>query len=90
MSDWVADASAIIAFLHGEPGGDSVLRRFGEGQAIMSAVNLSEVVARWLELGRPEEGLRREVDRLGIGLVPFDQGLAFDAGAFEGHSVARG
>ena len=44
MSSVVLDASALIAFLRNEPGAETV--RFALPKAAISAVNLSEVLAK--------------------------------------------
>ena len=69
--DLVVDASAIIAFLVGEP-----FTRFeGErlGNALISAVNLSEVLARLPEIGVPESETSAAVSRLNLRVVAFDE-----------------
>ena len=49
MADAVLDASAVLAFFHREPGGETV-RSVLEDSAI-STVNLSEVIAKLVENG---------------------------------------
>jgi ribonuclease VapC len=44
VSDYVLDASALLALVHGEPGAERV--RAALGQAVISAINLAEVVGR--------------------------------------------
>jgi PIN domain nuclease of toxin-antitoxin system len=69
--DLVADASAIIAFLVGEP-----FTKFdGEriGNALVSAVNLAEVLARLPEIGVPENETAAAVSRLSLRVVIFDE-----------------
>jgi ribonuclease VapC len=75
--DLVVDASAIIAFLVGEP-----FTRFdseGLGNALVSAVNLSEVLARLPELGVPEIETATAVSRLALRIVIFDEAQAREA-----------
>jgi ribonuclease VapC len=72
--DIVADASAIIALLVGEP-----ITRFDPTRlagASISAVNLSEVLARLQEFGTPESEAVAAVARLELRIVPFDEPLA--------------
>ena len=69
--DIVADASAIIALLVGEP-----ITRFDPTRlagASISAVNLSEVLARLQEFGTPESEAAAAVARLELRIVPFDE-----------------
>ncbi len=70
----VVDASAIIALLVGEP-----ITRFDSTRlagASISAVNLSEVLARLQEFGTPESEAAAAVARLELRIVPFDEPLA--------------
>jgi ribonuclease VapC len=69
--DLVVDASAVIAFLVGEP-----FTRFdGErlGNSLISAVNLSEVLTRLPEIGVPERETAAAVERLNLRVVAFDE-----------------
>jgi PIN domain nuclease of toxin-antitoxin system len=77
--DIVADASAIIALLVGEP-----FTRFDPqrlANASVSAVNLSEVLARLLEIGMPESDIAAALRRLDLRAVVFDEPQA--------HATAR-
>lgn len=65
----VLDASALLAFLHGESGRADVERRL-EG-AVMSAVNWSEVLQKSLARGVETEGLREDLEALGTSIAPF-------------------
>ena len=72
--DLVVDASAVIAFLVGEP-----FTRFdGErlGNALISTVNLSEVLARLPEIGVPERETAAAIARLNLRIVAFDESQA--------------
>ena len=69
--DVVVDASAIIALLVGEP-----ITRFDPTRlagASISAVNLSEVLARLQEFGTPESEAIAAVESLELRVVPFDE-----------------
>lgn len=65
----VVDASAILALLHDEPGSHEVESNLD--RASLSAVNLAEVLQKSLERGVAPEGLRRDLESLGISIVPF-------------------
>ena len=70
-ADIVADASAVIALLVGEP-----FIRFdplGLANAFISAVNLSEVFTRLQEIGMPESEVATAVSRLNLRVVDFDE-----------------
>jgi len=64
----VLDASALLAFLHEEPGGQQV----DLDGSVMSAVNWSEVFAKCLAYGIEVEGLRDELEALGLVIEPLD------------------
>ena len=49
MPEAVLDASAVLALLHGEPGGEMVQPILSE--SVISTVNLSEVIAKLVEKG---------------------------------------
>ncbi|MDE0060772.1 MAG: type II toxin-antitoxin system VapC family toxin [Defluviicoccus sp.] len=49
MAEAVLDASAVLALLHGEPGGETV--RSVLPHSVISTVNLSEVIAELVENG---------------------------------------
>ena len=75
----VLDASALLAFLNGEPGAERVEARLSEG-AVMSTVNLAEVVSKLTERGMPVAAIRNAVVGLGLRLEPFDEALAYESG----------
>lgn len=66
---WVLDASALLAALHGEPGGDQVKTRLD--RAAISSVNWAEVVQKGLARGLAVEGLREDLEALGLAILPF-------------------
>ncbi len=68
MSDVVLDASALLALLNREPGADRVAEAIVSG-AVMSTVNLSEVIAKLADVGMPEVEIREAVEPLGIEFV---------------------
>ncbi|MFH1140635.1 MAG: type II toxin-antitoxin system VapC family toxin [Chloroflexota bacterium] len=65
----VLDASALLAALRGEPGGHDVEVRLE--QAAMSSVNLAEVLQRSLARGVRVDGLRKDLEALGLTISPF-------------------
>ncbi len=78
MSEVVLDASALLALLNAEKGADLVQDWLPE--AVISAVNLAEVVTRLAALGMPENEIRDSLALLGLEVVPFDEIQAFLAG----------
>src|SRR5690348_11016078 len=79
MSEFVLDASALLALLGSEPGEDVVAQALARGAAI-STVNLAEVVAKLAESGMPEEAIHAALDPLGFKLIDFNHDLAFQTG----------
>ena len=79
MSDVVLDASAVLALLREEPGGDRVASHVG--RAAISAVNLQEVVKEMLREGATIEAARPVLDELGLALHPHDEAAAYAAAA---------
>jgi ribonuclease VapC len=78
MPEVVIDASALLALLNAEPGADVVAEALPEG--VISAVNLSEVVAKLCEAGMPEKAIHQALQPLGLEIVPFDEQQAYQAG----------
>ncbi len=69
VSRVVLDASALLAALHGEQGGASVEARL-QG-AVLSSANYAEVVQQCLARGVDTEGLRADLEALGVMILPF-------------------
>ena len=67
----VIDASAVIAHLQGEPGGEAFLDAMTEGSAI-SAINAAEVAKRMRLNGASDESIARQMARLQPLIVAFD------------------
>jgi ribonuclease VapC len=65
----VLDASALLAMLHAEPGGD-VVKGLLQTAAI-STVNWSEVVQKALDRKVEVQGLRQDLEALGLKILPF-------------------
>ena len=78
MSRAVLDSSALLAYVLAEPGADAVKGYLG--RATISAVNLSEVVARLVNAGATEELIRRQFKSLRLSIVDFDEETAYAAG----------
>jgi len=65
----VIDASALLAYLQDEPGGS----RVGDclDGALLSSVNLSEVIQKAAQFGADTAGLATDLAEIGICLEPF-------------------
>ena len=73
----VLDGSALLALLRGEPGADLV--RTALPWAEMSAVNISECVAKLADLGMRDELITSRIEELKLDIVPFDAHIAYRA-----------
>jgi ribonuclease VapC len=71
MSDYVLDASAVLAFLKQEPGTERVAEILEN--AVISAVNLSEVMTKLVEKGIPEAEISLILNYLNCQTIPFDE-----------------
>ena len=78
MSDYVLDASAVLALLNQEPGADQVQEALP--RAILSTVNLAEIVTRLASKGMPAVDVRDVLSLLGLESVPFDEESAIQSG----------
>ncbi len=78
MNEIVLDASALLALLKAEVGADVVAASLS--RAVISTVNLSEVIAKLSETGIPEDAIRRAITDLRIDVRPFDEEQAYQAG----------
>jgi PIN domain nuclease of toxin-antitoxin system len=88
MSEVVLDASALLAFLNEEPGSEVVASYLD--RAAMSAVNLSEVVAKLTERDTPEALIQEFVEQLQVSIVAVDQSQAVAAGLLRPQTRAFG
>jgi len=70
----VLDASALLAFLHDEPG-SLVVSQALEG-ALVSSVNWSEVLQKAIDRSVGVDGMQQEFVNLGVTFEPFTQGHA--------------
>ena len=77
MSRVVLDASAMLAFLNGEPGGEVVDGYLGGAAA--SAVNVAEVGARLSDLGASLAEVQRAIALMAMEIVAFDAEQAYAA-----------
>jgi PIN domain nuclease of toxin-antitoxin system len=78
MSDYVLDASALLALLNEEDGAELVQELLP--QAVLSAVNFAEVVTRLVAVGMPEREIREALILLGLKIIPFEDEGAFESG----------
>ena len=84
----VLDASAVLALVNDEPGADMVAATSGD--ALISAVNWSEVVAKSSDQGLSELELDDALGRFDFGVLPFDRRQAYAAGLLRPVTRAAG
>lgn len=89
MSSSAVDASAVLALLKDEPGSAEVRAALAAGAAI-SAVNLSEVVAKLAEAGMSEAEISVILDPIIRDVAEFDSALAYHAGLLRPATKAVG
>lgn len=78
MSDVILDASALLALLNGEPGGELVEKYLPKAR--ISSVNLAEVITRLNLVGMPTDQILETLSLLSLDVVPFDEVQALQAG----------
>ena len=82
---YVLDASAVLALIQGEPGGERV--RAVVRQAALSSVNLTEVVTKLIGRGVPSNEVRLVLEGVTPFVHPRDEELALDTDAM--HAITR-
>ena len=88
MTATVLDASAVLAYLQGEPGGDLVGEHLST--SLISAVNLSEIVAILIDKGLDAAAVDATLDSIGLEVVAFDAEQGRFAGLLRGATRKRG
>ena len=88
MTEFVLDASAILADLHGEPGGEMV-RACIRG-SVLSAVNLAEVITKLIDRGMTAEEAAFLSDQLNCEVLDADRRLASRVGALHAKTSRTG
>ena len=84
----VLDASGMLALLNSEPGAGVVAKMLP--QAIMSSVNLSEVVSKMADNGVPEPVVHELLDGFDLEVVPFDIEQSYRAGMLSPSTRSQG
>lgn len=88
MTKCVLDASALLALLGNEPGTEQVKEALGS--AVMSAVNMAEVLTKLGDRGVTEAEQRVIRTSLGIEVRSFDENAAWRASSLRGITKSRG
>jgi ribonuclease VapC len=84
VSEFVLDASALLALLNNEPGAQRV--RDILPRSIISAVNLCETVGKLTAAGMRLEDARTSIELLDLDVAPFESVSAYKAGALIVHT----
>ncbi len=88
----VVDASAVLALLKREPGGDAiaqVIAAGGSGSIVLGAANLAEVLGKMLDQGVDPGRANDLVQAIGFTIEPVTQTDALLAGALRGVEGGR-
>jgi PIN domain nuclease of toxin-antitoxin system len=71
MIEVVLDASAVLADLQNEPGGEAM--RIAAPRAVVSAVNFAEVITKLIERGMPGKDAQRLAETAAYQVIAADQ-----------------
>lgn len=88
MNKAVLDASALLAFINQETGSEIIEEYLPD--AIMSSVNIAEVVAVLSSVNMPEDVVIRIINDLSIEIINFDQEQALQTGFLRKKTKAAG
>jgi PIN domain nuclease of toxin-antitoxin system len=84
----VLDASALIALMREEKGAERIATVMDH--AVIGAVNLAEVVSKFVRKGIAIGVIREWVETLELDVRPFDRALAYAAGALLPATTGQG
>jgi PIN domain nuclease of toxin-antitoxin system len=90
VSDLVLDASALLALVQDEPGGERVLHYIAERSCVASSVNIAEVVSRLVDQGGSDEAIAAIVASLDLEVLPFDEQDAIASGTLRRATRGQG
>ena len=86
----VLDASAIIAFLQGEPGSEVVGQALHSQRCVVSAANQSEVISKAMDRGAEPEAIKTILADLAYQVVDIPVGDGEQAGWMRGATRSMG
>ena len=84
----VLDATTVLAIINNEPGWEVASSYLDD--AVVSAVNLAEVVGKRRGIGLPPSDTRSIADRVALVVVPFDEAQAVIAGDLVAETKSAG
>ena len=87
---YVLDASALLAYLNGEPGAERVQKSIEQGHAIMSSVNLAEVLSKCADQGMSSADQAALCAALPLEVSAFDTALALTSAALRSSTRPHG
>ena len=91
MSSYVLDASAVLAYIHSEPGADVVWAVVdGPDESLLSTVNLAEVVSRLADLNFSTDLIDSSIAKLDLVIIDFDEAQARASGLLRHETRAFG
>ena len=82
---WVLDASAILAYLHGEPGAGTVSEAMTE-VSVVSAANWAEVLSKFADEGEDPDAIAERLEFEGMLSSAFE---VFPVTAIDARMIAR-
>jgi ribonuclease VapC len=88
MSEYVLDASALLALLKDEPGSTKVVEVIADAR--ICAVNLAEVVSHFIHAGMPPHEVDAMLRLLPVTVVEADEGIAIVAGRLRALTAQAG
>lgn len=86
----VFDSSAVLAALFQEPGGDTVVAMWVDGENLISAVNYAEIVSKLNERGMSAFEVLAVMEGVPLTVVDFDQTTAHASGLLRTATKALG
>lgn len=88
MNEVVLDASALLAMLKDEPGGNAVAQVIADAR--MSSVNYAEVVSHFVYVGMPLDRIDAMLAPLPLTIVDADRAIATTAGGLRSMTAKAG
>lgn len=88
MAEWVLDASAVLAYLKGEPGGQYVRDRLNV--SVITAVNLAEVASVWTDISNDPSEAHLVMDSLPCAIASIDRAVGIRSGLMRHQTRSRG
>ena len=86
----VLDASAVIAFLQGEPGSERVQQALQSEPCVVTAANQAEIIAKSLDHGVSAQGIQTILAELGYTVVDIKAEDGVQAGLMRGQTRKLG